>query len=90
MIYMVLDRMPSDGVFVTTTTRIPIATDAELTQLAQQMWNADINRFPDDKYMIHLQGHTNTSDKSDRAPRKYACSLRFAKNVLIRVTPHPL
>ncbi len=48
----------------------PTATDAELTQLAQQMWNADINRFPDGKYALHIQGHTNASETVDRAPRK--------------------
>ncbi len=67
---MVSDRMPSDEAYMTTTSRIPMATDAELTQLVQQMWDADTNRFPDEKYVIHLQGHTNTSDKTDRAERK--------------------
>ena len=48
----------------------PSATDAELTQLAQQMWNVDINRFPSGKYTLHLQGYTNESDTNDRAPRR--------------------
>ncbi len=48
----------------------PTATDAELTQLAQQMWNADINRFPDDKYNLNMQGHTTSSDTADRAAKR--------------------
>ncbi len=48
----------------------PSATDAELSQLAQQLWDADINRFPDRQYTLHLQGHTNQTDTADRAPRR--------------------
>ncbi len=70
MVSMVSDHMPSDGGYMTTTSHIPTATDSELTQLVQQMWDADIHRFSEEKYVIHLQGHTNTSDKNDRAERK--------------------
>ena len=64
------DTQPTEEIWMSTPMSDPTATDAELTQLAQQMWNADINRFPDGKYALHIQGHTNASETVDRAPRK--------------------